>query len=80
MKLLRSNPYLADRATRRAMFIRTVISSSAIEGVILRARDFEDTTSSTTRRGLERPQREAHNLGQVGSTPTAATTLIPGGA
>ena len=41
--LITTNPYLADPVKRRAMFVRTVISSSAIEGVRLSEDDLAET-------------------------------------
>jgi Fic family protein len=39
--LIETNPYLKDPIKRRAAFIKTVISSSAIEGIHVTAADLE---------------------------------------
>ncbi len=39
--LIETNPYLKDPVKRRAAFIKTVISSSAIEGIHVTVADLE---------------------------------------
>ena len=39
--LIETNPYLKDPVKRRTAFIKTVISSSAIEGIHVTASDLE---------------------------------------
>lgn len=46
--LLVTNPYLADPVKRRAMFIQTVISSSAVEGIRLTPSDFDPSADGAT--------------------------------
>lgn len=41
--LVETNPYLRDPVKRRAMFVKTVISSSAVEGVVLMEADLGST-------------------------------------
>ena len=45
--LIETNMYLADPVKRRTMFILTVISSSAVEGVRLTSVDLGDISSSS---------------------------------
>ena len=73
--LLATNPYLADPALRRAIFILTVISSSAVEGVRLSKDDLAET------RGVDwsGPQRRVHSPHKARSTRAAATIPHPGG-
>lgn len=47
--LIKTNPYLADPAKRRAVFVMTVISSSAIEGVRLSEDDLAEDDLTETR-------------------------------
>lgn len=46
--LIETNPYLKDPVKRRAAFIKTVISSSAIEGIHVTAADLESVSPEET--------------------------------
>ena len=46
--LIETNPYLKDPVKRRASFIKTVISSSAIEGIHVTAADLESVYPEET--------------------------------
>jgi Fic family protein len=46
--LIETNPYMKDPLKRRAAFIKTVISSSAIEGIHVTAADLESLAPEET--------------------------------
>jgi hypothetical protein len=63
--LIETNPYLKDPVKRRAAFIKTVISSSAIEGIHVAAADLESAPPRRpTRSGLVDPQRLQNRLAE----------------
>jgi hypothetical protein len=63
--LIETNPYLTDPVKRRAAFIKTVISSSAIEGIHVTAADLGSAPPGGDRRGLALSTRSVRKIASL---------------